>query len=232
MIPKEIQDKISEKYPLQKWMDNEMWNENKRQKTAAEYGYQLATDGREELEKEISILHGFRDYLLEDQKVKHDQITALQSQKEELEKENEQLREHFLKIKIDMEERQIEQLEQKDILLDACKSANKIAFDDQLFNLSEIRRKEINKLILELGEKEKECAALKTQNSAMKVHFEAGKKITEHSLQKANEAKSAVETVDSEREMNAILTKELEELKAENERLKKILDIVNDRPDL
>jgi len=61
-IPTEVIEKIAETFQLHKWMDNVMWNENQRQRTAAEYGYRLASpcalcEGKDEQLKESLLLY-------------------------------------------------------------------------------------------------------------------------------------------------------------------------------
>ena len=65
-IPTEVIEKIAETFQLHKWMDNVMWNENQRQRTAAEYGYRLASPCAlcEGKEKEIAELKAENEKLI------------------------------------------------------------------------------------------------------------------------------------------------------------------------
>ena len=101
-IPKEIQDKIEEKareiYNTKRskgWNENLCANYSFRFSEGAEYGYQLATDGREELEKEINEINNDGAAIIVDL---HNKIISLQSSLKEKEKECEELKEELSRI--------------------------------------------------------------------------------------------------------------------------------------
>jgi hypothetical protein len=76
-----------------------------------------------------------------------------------------------------------------------------------------------------LEEKDREIAGLKKQNSALKLMADSAKKIMEHTSAKYNKLSSGLAGLDSERDMNVILTKELEE---KDEAIRELVDFVSD----
>lgn len=65
------------------------------------------------------------------------------------------------------------------------------------------------------AELEREVAVLKTQVRAYKTLQETGDKIRSYYMQKAEDGNTAISTLNSEREANAILTEEVESLKSQ-----------------
>ena len=89
-IPKDVLEKIEEKYKHCEFYDGTQSPDYdimvNQLRYAAEYGYQLATDGREELETRIGQLEKYNEEIINDSFKQHDQITALQSSLKEKEK--------------------------------------------------------------------------------------------------------------------------------------------------